>query len=57
MWESGFDFDIPILQISEILMDAKRYFLPLPVNQGDKESWHLKTGCKYLVISFKQRLA
>jgi len=37
MWKSGFDFDISILQISEILMDAKRDFLPLPVNQDDKE--------------------
>jgi hypothetical protein len=35
--ESGFDFDISIFQISEILMDAKSNFLPLPVNQDDKE--------------------
>jgi len=37
MWESGFDFDISILQISEILMDAKSDFLSLAVNQYDKE--------------------
>ena len=32
-----------MLQISEISMDGKSYFLPLLVNQYDKESQMLKT--------------
>lgn len=41
---SGFEFnnDFQMLQISEILMDGKSYFLPLLVNQYDKEYNGLK---------------
>ncbi|WP_262897876.1 MULTISPECIES: hypothetical protein [unclassified Pedobacter] len=38
-----------MIQISEILMDGKSYFLPLLVNQYDKEYHGLKTSQKYLI--------
>lgn len=51
-----------MIQISEILMDGKSYFLPLLVNQCDKEyqglkpAIHFATGynsCKAICLSWK----